>query len=246
MIAVVVPAHDEEGCIAACLASVQAAARHPALAGEAVEIVVALDRCVDGTAAIVAAHGARSVVLEQGNVGRARAAGTACAIALGARWIACTDADSRVPRDWLACQLACDADAFCGVVCVDDWLDYDDAVRTYFDAAEVPRDGHPHVHGANMGFTAAMYLRCGGFLPLSAHEDVALIDALDRAGARIARCARPVVTTSARRVARAQHGFADYLRVLEAQHREARHRALVVSVLDTPFDAADPEDARAA
>ncbi|VXB15575.1 Glycosyl transferase [Luteimonas sp. 9C] len=229
MIGVVIPAHNEEAGIAACLASVQAAARHAALAGEAVEIVVALDRCSDRTAEIVAGCGVRGVALHDGNVGRARAAGAACAIGLGARWVACTDADSRVPQDWLACQIACDADAFCGIVTVDDWLDYDETVRLQFGTPDAQRDGHPHVHGANMGFSAAMYLRCGGFAPLSAHEDVAMVDALQRAGARIARRATPVVITSARRVARAQGGFADYLLALEA-----RTRAVVSPLLETP------------
>jgi len=238
MIGVVIPAHDEAACIAACLASVDVAARHPALGDEAVVVVVALDRCSDGTAAIAAAHGVRTVVLDDGNVGLARAAGAAAVIALGARWVACTDADSRVPRDWLACQLACEADAFCGIVAVDDWLDYDAVVRTQFGTAEEQRDGHPHVHGANMGFSAAMYLQCGGFPPLAAHEDVAMVDALVHAGARIARRATPVVLTSARRVARARGGFADYLLALEARTRtlletavDARHAAL-----DAPAD----------
>ncbi len=228
MIGVVIPAHNEEACIAACLASVQIAARSEALGGEEVVVVVALDRCSDRTAAIVAACGVRNVVVHDGNVGRARAAGAAFVIGLGARWVACTDADSRVPRDWLACQIACAADAFCGIVTVDDWLDYDDTVRTQFGTVEEQHDGHPHVHGANMGFSVAMYLRCGGFPPLSAHEDVAMVDALHRAGARIARCASPVVITSARRVARAQGGFADYLLALEA-----RTRAVVSPLLET-------------
>lgn len=229
MIGVVIPAHDEAACIAQCLASVQLAARHPALDGETVVIVVALDRCSDGTADIVAAHGVDSVVLHDGNVGRARAAGAAAVIARGARWVACTDADSRVPQDWLACQVACGADAFCGIVSVDDWLDYDEIVQTCFGTAEAQHDGHPHVHGANMGFSAAMYLRCGGFPPLEAHEDVAIVDALHRAGAHIARRATPVVFTSARRVARAQGGFADYLLALEA-----RTRALAGPLFATP------------
>ncbi|WP_204352692.1 glycosyltransferase [Salinicola halophilus] len=49
-----IPAHDEEQLLGACLASVMAAARHPGLAGEAVTVVVVLDACRDGSAAIVA------------------------------------------------------------------------------------------------------------------------------------------------------------------------------------------------
>ena len=75
---------DEEACIAACLASVQMAAHSDALGGEEVVIVVALDRCSDRTAAIVAACGVRAVVVQEGNVGLARAAGAAFVIGLGA------------------------------------------------------------------------------------------------------------------------------------------------------------------
>ena len=43
MIGVVVPAHNEEGHVRACLESVLFAAEHPALAGQAVSVVVVLD-----------------------------------------------------------------------------------------------------------------------------------------------------------------------------------------------------------
>ncbi|MCD9028132.1 glycosyltransferase [Luteimonas sp. BDR2-5] len=219
MIGIVIPAHNEEAVIAACLASVQHAAACTALAGEQVEIFVVLDRCSDDTAAIVAAHGVVGLALSEGNVGRARAAGAVMAIARGARWVACTDADSVVPPDWLSAQLAYRCDAFCGIVTVHDWCDYGTAVRETYLAGECDRDGHPHVHGANLGMSAAMYLRCGGFPPLAAHEDVAVVAALVAAGARIARKASPAVVTSARRVARARGGFADYLLALEARTR---------------------------
>jgi len=216
MIGVVIPAHNEEACIAACLASVRRAARCEALAGEPVEIVVALDRCSDRTAEIVAAFGVTAVALAVGNVGRARAAGVSTAITRGARWVACTDADTVVPPNWLSEQLAYGCDAFCGTVAVHDWLDYGAAVRRAFLAGQCEADEHPHVHGANLGMSTEMYQRCGGFPPLDAHEDVALVAALVEAGARIARKVVPAVITSARRQARARGGFADYLRALEA------------------------------
>ena len=79
------------------------------------------------------------------------------------------------------------------------------------------RDGHLHVHGANMGFSARAYRDSGGFLPLMTGEDVALIAAIQASGAHVARLATPQVVTSARRHARAVHGFSDFLRRLEAQ-----------------------------
>jgi len=55
-------------------------------------------------------------------------------------------------------------------------------------AGECCSDDHPHVHGANLGFSADLYRRWGAFLPLAVHEDVALVaDDGARAGAHLAR-----------------------------------------------------------
>ncbi|WP_394000734.1 glycosyltransferase [Luteimonas sp. WGS1318] len=219
MIGVVVPAHDEAASIAQCLAAIGLAAACPALRGEPVRVFVADDRCSDRTAEIALACGATVVVADGGNVGSARAAGMRAAIATGADWLASTDADSIVPGDWLSAQRRSGADAFCGMVAVVDWLDFAPDVQHAHARAHALRDGHPHVHGANLGVATAAYLGCGGFRPLSAHEDVALVRDLEAIGARIARPAAPVVLTSARRSARAQGGFADYLLTLEARLR---------------------------
>lgn len=217
MIAAIVPAHNEERLIGPCLQALQVAAQHCALANEAVVIIVALDRCSDATAAICQRFGVQVVRVEAGCVGVARALACDHALAQGARWIGCTDADSRVPADWLVKQVQCGASAFCGVVTVDDWQDYAPSVQQAFVAAEQAREGHLHVHGANMGFSASAYRDSGGFLPLMTGEDVALIAAIQSSGARVARLATPQVITSARRHARAVHGFSDFLRRLEAQ-----------------------------
>lgn len=216
MIGVVVPAHDEAAHIGGCLAAIGHAARCPALRGEPVVVVVAADRCRDRTVEIAEACGAHVVVADGGNVGSARAAGMRAAIAAGADWLATTDADSTVPADWLSAQSACGADAFCGMVAVADWCDFAADVQHAHARAHLACDGHRHVHGANLGVATAAYLACGGFRPLAAHEDVALVGDLEAIGARIVRRAAPVVLTSARREARAQGGFADYLLSLEA------------------------------
>ena len=215
MIGVLVPAHNEEALVGDCLRSLLAAARCPGLAGERVEIVVALDGCGDATADICASLGVRTVALDARCVGLARAAAAEVLLAEGVRWLATTDADSRVPGDWLCGQLACGADAFCGTVRVADWLDFSSCVRAAFLAGEQYVDDHPHVHGANFGVSAAAYRAVGGFAALAAHEDRALLEALDRGGFRVARRATPAVVTSARREARARHGFGDYLLALE-------------------------------
>lgn len=217
MIAAIVPAHNEEHLIGPCLQALQVAARHPALAGEAVAIVVALDRCSDATASVCRRFGVEVVRVDAGCVGVARAVASEHALQLGARWIGCTDADSRVPEDWLAKQLDCRASAFCGVVTVEDWLDYPPAVQQRFIASECLQDGHRHVHGANMGFSAQAYRDSGGFQPLVTGEDVALIAAIQTSGASVARLATPRVVTSARRDARAGNGFSDFLKRLEQQ-----------------------------
>lgn len=217
MIGVIVPAHDEAQSIGRCLAAIATSAADPQLQGEEILVVVALDACSDGTGAICAAHGVATVAVDARCVGSARAAAATFALARGARWIASTDADTVVPPDWLSRQVSCGADAFCGVVGVGDWLDYPDRVRRAFAEREMARDGHRHIHGANLGVSAPAYVAAGGFAQLHTGEDVALVDAIARSGARIAWLARPAVATSARRTARAEHGFSSFLRALERE-----------------------------
>jgi hypothetical protein len=132
----------------------------------------------------------------------------------GARWLAFTDADTKVGHAWLAEQLALSADAVCGTVGVDDWSAHGAHarwLRRHFARTYTDADGHCHVHGANLGVSANAYRRAGGFRHLACKEDVALVEALQGCGANIAWSARPRVLTSARRTARAHGGFADAL-----------------------------------
>lgn len=223
MIGVVIPAHNEERYLEGCLAAIRTAACHPSLRDESVCVAVVLDGCTDGSCDIVARHvqtvGTASYLVEGlpvnvRNVGAARAAGAERLLAHGARWLAFTDADTRVSPDWLVAQLQLGADAVCGTVDVDDWsLHHADAasLRRHFDARYLDADGHRHIHGANLGVCAAAYRRAGGFSALACSEDVALVAALERCGARLAWSAAPRVTTSARTDARARGGFGDTL-----------------------------------
>lgn len=214
MLGIVIPAHNEQDCIASCLAAVNQAGWNPRLQGEGVEVMVVLDSCHDDTGSIALRHGARVMHVEQRNVGAARAAGAEALLASGARWLAFTDADTRVTPDWLAEQLALQADAVCGTVAVDDWtphLDYAERLREHFARTYFDQDGHRHIHGANLGVSAEAYRRAGGFLHLACSEDVAFVKSLEDCGARIAWSARPRVVTSARRDGRAAGGFADTL-----------------------------------
>ena len=215
MIGVLIPVHNEEQLLAECLKTVLDAGRHPALAGEQVLTLVVLDSCTDASAAIAQQYAVATLDVAVRNVGQARAAGASLLLEYGARWIACTDGDSTVAPDWLVEQLALDADAVCGTVTPGQWneeIPLEAQIR--YQQSYQHRDGHRHIHGANLGVSAAAYTLAGGFPPLACHEDVHLIRQLELSGARIAWSCRPRVTTSTRLQARACGGFADYLRAL--------------------------------
>lgn len=211
-IGVVVPAHNEEELLPGCLAALRSAA---AAVRIPVHVLVVLDACTDRTAA--AAGRAAVLAVHERNVGSARRAGFAqllCEVGTDRVWLATTDADTRVPQQWLANQLtyACQGvDAVAGMVTVADWSGHPPITVERFLRRHPLIAGHPHVHGANLGVAARAYRAVGGFLPLPAHEDVALIDALKRTGHRVLHSADPPVITSARRHARAAAGFADFL-----------------------------------
>ena len=214
MIGVVVPAHDEEEHISAALIALCVAAMHRDLGGERVEVLLVLDSCSDGTAAIAEQIGVRTLTLQARNVGAARALGAEHLIAKGARWLAFTDADTQVSADWLVRQLELNADVVCGSIGIDDWSahgDHAQALEQHFARTYLDRDGHRHIHGANLGVSTAAYQKVGGFPELDCSEDVALVQALAAAGARIAWSAAPRVSTSARIDARARGGFGDTL-----------------------------------
>ncbi|MFL9926319.1 glycosyltransferase family 2 protein [Herbaspirillum lusitanum] len=212
MIGVVIPAHNEEQYLSACLSAMHLAARHPAL-NEAVRIIVALDACTDRSALIARSHQVEIIALQARNVGMARAAGASRLLAAGARWLAFTDADSLVAPDWLAAQLLLElnADAVCGTICVDDWSEHSPQLQEHFRTSYFDREGHRHIHGANFGISARAYKSVGGFPPMACSEDVAIVDLLIAAGARIAWSASPRVNTSARIASKARGGFGDTL-----------------------------------
>ncbi|MDU9394090.1 glycosyltransferase [Pseudomonas sp. zfem002] len=215
MIAVIIPAHNEAEALPRCLIAVQAAARMAQAAGHRVQILLVLDRCSDASAAIARRFAVETLRVDARNVGQARRAGAALMLERGAQWLACTDADSCVPAHWLLCQLAFAVDAVCGTVHVEQWLpEQDAALRERYLQRYQLREGHRHVHGANLGICARAYQRVGGFQPLALNEDVRLVEDLRACGASIVWTARNSVATSARLDPRARGGFGDYLRGL--------------------------------
>ena len=225
-VGVVVPAHDEEELLPACLAALRRAARQ--LTGMPVRLVVAADTCRDRTVRRARQAGAEVVELRARSVGAARAAGFAEVLRWtrdtdpAAVWLASTDADTLVPPSWLSKQLSYadqDWDAVVGTVSVSDWSGHPARTPDLFAARYDHGTGpHPHVHGANLGMTAAAYLAAGGFRALRTAEDHALVSALGAAGRKILRTTDVTVVTSARPRARAPMGFSHLLRTLaEAQ-----------------------------
>ncbi len=218
---VVVPAHDEQQLLPACLRALAVATRHPALHGVAVHIVPVLDACTDDSGE----HAPGAIEVGAGNVGVARAAGFAEVLRreagrpAGQVWLATTDADSTVPPDWLACQLALagqGAEVVAGTVRVEDWSEQPAAVRARFDRSYGrPSTGHLHVHGANLGLSASAYLDSGGVPPLALAEDQSLVDSLRARARRLVATGSIPVITSGRRVSRVSGGFADHLRTLD-------------------------------
>ncbi|RPK69248.1 Glycosyl transferase family 2 [Streptomyces sp. ADI96-02] len=224
-IAVVVPAHDEEALLPAALAAIARAARHADLDRTRVLTVVVADDCRDRTAAAARRAGALVVTTDCRNPGRARDVGVRHALARlpvrrSAPWIVTTDADSVVPRRWLAHQRARAREgwqAVVGTVALPASSPLAEPHRTLYEATRPPRGtpwSHPHVHGANLGVSAASYLDVGGFPALAAGEDRALVEALERRGHRVLRTARCPVLTSPRLRARAHGGFGDYLAMM--------------------------------
>lgn len=226
---IVVPANNEEELIDPCLDALTVAMGHPELTGVTLRPLVVLDRCTDGTEARCRARGIPTIRMSARNVGQARSRGFSTLFHLldhkargraGEAWLATTDADTRVPADWLATQRRLGqqgVDAIFGVVDVDDWsMHAPDARDTFLDrylgTAAAIAEPHGHVHGANLGLRAATYWRVGGFPDLAVGEDRALSDLLEAdPQVRVLRTTELRVTTSGRRRSRVQGGFADLL-----------------------------------
>jgi glycosyltransferase involved in cell wall biosynthesis len=221
---VVVPAHNEEAMLPACLAALRRAA---AAAGIPVHLLVVADTCTDRTAAVARACGARVISTGARNVGAARAAGMTEMLRLAAGrdpaavWLATTDADTVVPPGWLRRQLRYAErgwDVVLGTVAVADWEEHPPHVPAAFEAMYDHGGGpHPHVHGANLGIRASAYLAAGGFRPLPTAEDHALLAAATEAGCPVVQAGDIIVRTSGRRQARAPLGFSHLLRALASR-----------------------------
>jgi glycosyltransferase involved in cell wall biosynthesis len=227
-IAVLIPARNEEVLLARCLDSVMRAI-HALPARVKATTVLVSDCSTDRTAEI-----AGRLIGESGSILHARAGTVGAARALAASyaierataplanvWLANTDADCMVPRNWLNDQIdlaSSGIEAVAGIVAVDSFEGHGPEVPARFHASYVVHaDGtHPHIHGANLGVRADRYVEVGGWANLKTAEDHDLWGRLRRAGVRVLSSAQVQVVTSGRRVGRAPSGFADAL----AAHNE--------------------------
>lgn len=221
-VAVVVPVNNEEQSLPSCIRGLRSAAfragqEHPEVT---VEVIFALDRCTDQSADIIESGGYRWVVSDVPGVGPARAAGAAAALeALGGFadhriLIACTDADSIVPSEWLTQQVDLankGADVIVGAVRPNP-AELDDHRERAWELTHLDGQASGHIHGANLGIRANFYLAVGGFAPLLEHEDVDLVNRAAARGARVEPTERICVLTSGRLEGRTAGGYAGYLR----------------------------------
>ena len=217
---VVVPARDEESrlprCLTALADAIQAVEEEFGADVPAITVIVVLDSCTDGSAGVVAGWPQfQALECTAGAVGSARRQGVAAALSgvnPATTWVATTDADSAVPRRWLAVQLAlaeAGTELVLGTVLPDVELPAPERARWH--GAHALVDGHPFVHGANLGVRADNYLRAGGFSDVDTDEDVLLVAALRRLGVRECRTALIPVLTSGRLNGRVPGGFGGYL-----------------------------------
>ncbi len=223
-LAVVIPARNEQERLPRCLRALYAAEAllHRRIPdAPRTRIVVVLDSCTDRSRSVVDQwRGVEVLTRDDGNVGAARAAGVdyvlASPRAARPEWIACTDADSAVPAQWLVQHMSharADTDLLLGVVRPDAEELQPSSMNRWMSQYHL-KDGHPHIHGANMGIRADTYRRAGGFPPLAEHEDVVLVQRITSLGGRVVSTAGHPVLTSARIDGRTPGGMAAYVKAL--------------------------------
>jgi len=244
---IVVPAHNEEALIEACL---EALANQEGVALEEYEILLVLDRCTDDTEVR-----ARSVAGKYPDLrlhflegpglgsGHARSLGmeSACArlLSLGrpGGLVCSTDADTVVAPDWLAAQL--DA-ASRGAVAIGGRIELsndgslpENIMRWHAERGRLRhreivsapgRTEHWQFSGASLALTAAVYREVGGLEPRASLEDERLEAVLRDHGVPIDRLLSVRVMTSARLVGRAEKGLAHDLARVAGKESAISHQ----------------------
>lgn len=246
---VAIPARDEAERIEACLTALSDQQQCPDA------VVLLLNNCTDATEAIATRLAprlryrldivSRDLPPRQANAGWARRlAMQVAARQAGPRGVLlATDADTVVPSDWVARNLAAldrGADVVCGRVAVDPWeaamipahLHADDALECRLIALQDdiawmldpephdPPPRHTEASGASLAVTVEAYHRVGGIPAIPCGEDRAFVAALWRMDARVRHDSGVKVVVSGRIEGRAEGGMADAIRRRMVQQDE--------------------------
>ncbi|WP_246685151.1 glycosyltransferase [Methylobacterium sp. WL69] len=242
---IAIPVRNEAERIEACLRAIDA---QTDVAPGSLGLVLFLNNCTDGTQAIVEAlRPTLSVPMRVTHVEFAEAqAGWARREAMNAavEWIGpvaaggtilSTDADSRVPPDWVArnrAALRAGADAVAGRIELDageaallppslhERGRLEDAYSAVLTEIEARLDPDPYdpwpchrtTIGATLAVTRDAYVAVGGMPAIALGEDGAFVAALLRQGFHVRHDPDVVVTVSGRLVGRAPGGVADTIR----------------------------------
>jgi glycosyltransferase involved in cell wall biosynthesis len=232
-VGVVLPVHNEEDLLRDSLEAITDACAPIAGAGIPCRTVIVLDHCVDASAKISRdwvkelrrRGGSHQALVRRSpgvGVGQARRTGSSALlrrlVGTDSRriWLATTDADSRVPENWLTVQVAaheCGADIWSGRVVVEDWSSHHPHTERRWHQA-YDRETTP-IHGANLGFNARAYLHAGGFSVRHSGEDRALHQAIVARGGCAFENGEVKVVTSGRKTGRAPFGFSTALSTLD-------------------------------
>lgn len=228
-VVVAIPARDEEVLLATCLSSVKRAVADLRQVRPDVDtaVVVGLDDCTDQSESVATRAAVHTIALHREGVGSTRDAAIRHALSLVSEasaaderaehhtWVACTDADTMVPPTWLIRQMMWAESGMDLVVgTVEPVEDGNPAVLAAWHSRHRLAEGHPYVHGANLGMRADTWRAAGGFGRRTLGEDVALVARAQSHTERWVATDTTRVTTSARLDGRTVGGFADYLEAL--------------------------------
>ncbi|MDY0908783.1 glycosyltransferase [Microbacterium sp. CFBP9034] len=216
---VVVPVRNEAELLGASLVALASAVDAAREAQLRCEVRIVLDACTDSSAEVAAASDFEVLHCDAARVGAARRLGIAAALRAvddlpaDRVWIANTDADSRVPADWLTHQHALSraADIWLGTV-RPDFDDLSSIQREHWVRTHARGRTNRNIHGANLGLRAQSYIDAGGFASIGEHEDVDLVTRCRALGSVAVGSDEAEVITSGRFVGRAPGGYADFLR----------------------------------
>ena len=229
-VCILIPACNEEKLLPRCLKSILVATAHLP-SNVTADIILAVDSSTDHSAEIGNKFLNKNgvvVTLEKYNVGAARKLAATISLErykgeLRYCWLANTDADCKVPPNWLIKQIKLanqGYQAIAGIIKVDSFSEHGPSVPDKFKHTyTLHSDGtHPHVHGANFGVRADVYKQVGGWKELQTAEDHDLWNRLTNLKIVNIADSNVWVHTSGRLQGRAPHGFADSL----ASHNEVK------------------------